>query len=78
MAENSTFTATVTAKTGPARQVTTEVLRGCTAITVDIKREVIQIYQGKELTGPCREFDLRGVTTITDTIADGVHTLVIS
>jgi hypothetical protein len=73
-----TISATVTAKTGPAKQVTTEVIRGITAITIDTKREVIQLYQGAELTGPCREFDLHGVTTITDTIANGNHTVVIS
>jgi len=78
MATGSTFQATVTAKTGPAKQVTATVLRGCTSMTVDVVREVIQIYQGNELTGPAKEFDLHGVTTITDTITSGVHAVVIS
>jgi len=73
-----TFSATVTAKTGPAKQVTSLSLTGLTSISVDVRRQVIQLYQGNELTGPTKEFDLTGVTTITDTIASGNHTLVIS
>jgi hypothetical protein len=70
--------ATVTAKTGPAKQQTAVVLSGITSIVIDVKRQVIQIYQGKELSGPAMEFDLTGVTTITDTIAATNHTVVIS
>lgn len=73
-----TGSATVTAKTGPAVQATATVLSGVTSFTVDIKRQVIQFYQGNELTGPAKEFDLTGVTTLTDTIASTNHTLVIS
>ena len=73
-----TFSATVTAKTGPAKQATALSLAGLTSITIDVRRQVIQLYQGNELTGPTKEFDLTGVTTITDTIAGGNHTLVIS
>jgi hypothetical protein len=73
-----TGSATVTAKTGPAVQATATVLAGVTSFTIDIRRQVIQFYQGDELTGRAREFDLTGVTTITDTISSTNHTLVVS
>lgn len=69
---------TVTAKTGPASQSTAAVLSGVTSIVMDIKRQVVQVYQGNELTGPSKEFDLTGVTVLTDAISGGNHTLVIS
>lgn len=69
---------TVTAKTGPASQSTAAVLSGVTSIVMDIKRQVVQVYQGNELTGPAKEFDLTGVTVLTDAISGGNHTLVIS
>lgn len=69
---------TVTAKTGPASQNTAQVLAGVTSIVVDIKRQAVQVYQGNELTGPTKEFDLTGVTVLTDAISGGNHTLVIS
>ena len=56
---------TVTAKTGQAVQVTALALAGITSMSVDWRRMVIQIYQGNELTGPAKEFDLTGVTTLT-------------
>ena len=74
----ATGSATVTAKTGTSKQVTAAALAGVTSITIDIKRQLIQIYQGTELTGPAKEFDLTGVTTITDTITATNHVLVIS
>lgn len=73
-----TMSATITAKTGPAKQLTTQVLSGLTSIVIDVKRQVIQLYQGSELTGPTKELDLTGVTTITDTITSTNHVLVIS
>jgi hypothetical protein len=73
-----TGAATVTAKTGPAKQATTLALAGVTSFVIDIKRQVVQIYQGNELTGPAKEFDLTGVTTITDTITSTNHAFVIS
>jgi len=73
-----TGTATVTAKTGPAKQRTASVVSGLTSITIDIKRQVVQLYQGNELTGPTQELDLTGVTTITDTITATNHAIVIS
>lgn len=73
-----TCSATVTAKSGPAKQTTAMVISGITSFTIDVKRQVIQIYVGTELTGPTHEFELTGVTTITDTIAATNHTIVIS
>lgn len=73
-----TMSATVTAKTGPAKQRTASVVSGLTSIVIDVKRQVIQLYQGNELTGPTQELDLTGVATITDTIAATNHTVVIS
>jgi hypothetical protein len=71
-------TATVTAKSGPALQATATVVSGVTSFSVDIKRQVLQLYQGNELTGPAREFDLTGVTTFTVAIASTNYTLTIS
>jgi hypothetical protein len=73
-----TISATVTAKTGPAKSLTASVFSGITSIVIDTKRAVIQLYQGNELTGPCIELDLYGITTITDTITAGNHAVVIS
>ncbi len=60
-----TASATVTAKSGPATQSTAIALAGITSMSVDFRRMVIQLYQGNELTGPAKEFDLTGVTTFT-------------
>ena len=73
-----TMSATITAKTGPAKQRTASVVSGLTSVVIDVKRQVVQLYQGNELTGPTQELDLTGVTTITDTIASTNHTVVIS
>lgn len=73
-----TASATITAKSGPASQSTAIPLDGITSFTVDVKRQVLQIYQGNELTGPAKEFDLTGVTTLTDTITATNHVLVVS
>ena len=73
-----TMSATVTAKSGPAKQTTAMVISGITSLVIDVKRQVIQVYQGNELTGPAKEFELTGVTTITDTITATNHVVVIS
>lgn len=67
MANSAPATATVTAKAGPAQQATAIVLTGVTAISIDWARMLVQLYQGSLLTGPCKEFDLTGVTTFTIT-----------
>jgi len=67
---------TVTAKTGPASQVTGLVLTDVTSITYDYDKKVATIFMsgGKGI----REFDLAGVTVITDTITGANHVLVMS
>ena len=71
-------TATVTAKSGPALQSTAISLVGITSMSVDWRRMVIQLYQGNELTGPAKEFDLTGVTTLTIATPGTTPVLVIS
>ncbi len=78
MAEASVFQATVTALAGPSKQSTASVFTGLRSIAVDVRREVISLYQGEPGSAPVKEFDLHGVTTITDTITSGVHAIVIS
>lgn len=74
-------TATVTAKTGPAQQVTAGVYSGLTGILLLPDRRVVQLFKGGDTNSPpAYEFDLTGVTTITGTIAGtaGTMTLVLS
>ncbi len=73
-----TGTATVTAKSGPAVQSTAIALTGVSSFSVDLLRKTIQLYQGAQLTGPCKEFDLTGVTTFTVTTPDTAPALTIS
>ena len=73
-----TCQATVTAKSGPAQQATATVITGITSFSVDVKRQVLMFYQGNELTGPEREYDLTGVTTFTIAIAATNFTLTVS
>lgn len=70
--------ATVTAKTGAGVQATAVVLAGVTGLSIDFRRNMIQIYQGNELTGPEREFDLNGVTTFTIATPGGNPVITIS
>lgn len=67
MANSAPATATVTAKAGPAQQNTAVVFSGVTSLSIDWGRMIVQLYQGAQLTGPCKEFDLTGVTTFTIT-----------
>lgn len=67
MASPVSGSATVTAKSGPAQQATAVSLTGVTAMSINWNRLLVQIYQGSDLTGPCKEFDLTGVTTFTIT-----------
>lgn len=78
MAEGSVASAVVTALSGPSKQSTAAVFTGLTSIVVDVRREVISLYKGEPGSGPVKEFDLHGVTTLTDTIVAGVHAVVIS
>ncbi len=73
---------TITAKAGPAEQSTALVLTGVTSVVIDVVSQLLQIYQGADVSGPAKEFDLTGVTTLTDTISGSgnaaVHTIVVS
>jgi len=65
---------TVTAKCGPARQATAVVFSGITDLDFDLPREMLHFkYDGRH-----QEFDLHGVTTITDTITAADHAIVVS
>ena len=73
--------ATVTAKAGPNEQNTAVVFSGITAFTVDIARQVLQLWQGSQPTSaPAKEFDLSTVTTFTATLsgAAGNWTITVS
>lgn len=74
----SPATATVTAKSGPALQSTAVALTGITSMSIDWRRMIIQLYQGNELTGPEKEFDLTGVTTLTIATPGTTPVIVIS
>ena len=68
---------TVTAKTGPNQQVTSLVIAGISQVVLDYDANIIQIFKDGQVP-PVREFDMIGVTTLTDTISGGNHTIVIS
>ncbi len=72
----SITTLTITAKTGPAGQVTAQVFTDATAFTIDVAKQTITIARGS-IPNP-EIFDLTGVTTITDTITSTNHAVVIS
>lgn len=78
MGAANTIQATVTAKAGPAKQATAIVITGLRCFTIDVKKEVIQFFTSEPGTGPTQEFDLHGVTTVTDTVTAGNHVIVIS
>jgi len=71
-------TATITAKTGPAQQVTAQALTGVTGFLLDIDKKVLQIFQGglaSDGSAPYKEFELSG-NTFTVTIAAGAVTAI--
>ena len=69
---------TVTAKTGPASQVTANVIREVTNVNLDLNKRVVT-YQVAGPNGPrTLEFDLVGVTTATITISGADYTMVLS
>ena len=72
------ISATVTAKCGPAKQATAISITGLQSIVVDVKKEVIQLFASSPGNSPAYEFDLHGVTVVTDTITAGNHAIVIS
>lgn len=68
---------TVTAKTGPNQQVTALVIPLVSQVVLDYDANTIQVFKDGQ-TPPYKEFDMIGVTTVTDTISSGNHTIVIS
>jgi len=70
--------ATVTAKTGPDRQLTAAVLNDVQGIDfqLDSKRLFVQVAQ--QAGDNIKEFDLSTVTTVTVTIAAGNWTVVVA
>lgn len=65
---------TLTAKTGPSKQLTAIVFNDITEINVDLKREVVHFVSN----GLKQEFDLHSIATFTNTITTGDNALVIS
>lgn len=70
--------ATVTAPTGPARALTSQVLLGVTRVDMDLNDKILQIYQDPAQSTMVKEFDLNGVTTLTCTITGGNYAFVMS
>jgi hypothetical protein len=65
---------TLTAKVGPARQLTATVFTNVTKVEVDMKREVVTFVS----EGQIHEFDLHSIATFTSTITTGDNAIVIS
>lgn len=65
----ATATVTVTAKTGPAKTVTTQAFAGIKSLVLDFDRQVFMLYCNKEGHGPVKEFDMASITVLTDVIA---------
>ena len=71
--------ATVTAKTGPERQITAGVFTGLTGMLVLPDRKIVQLFTGGDTNSPpMKEIDMNGVTTFTITISGTTYTVVIS
>ena len=71
--------ATVTAKTGPDRQVTGMVIQGITGMLVLPDRKVLQLFTGGDTNSPpAKEFDLSAATTFTVVIAGPTYTVTVS
>lgn len=69
--------ATVTAKTGPDRQLTAIVLSGMSRMIVDPDRKVLQFFKDTDAI-PSKELDLTGVTTFTVSISGSTYTVTVS
>ena len=65
---------TLTAKTGPSRQLTATVFTNVTEVHVDMARELVQFTSN----GLKNEFDLHSIATFTSTITAGDNAIVIS
>jgi hypothetical protein len=65
---------TITAVSGPAKTVTAGVFSNVTDYFLDLYRELITF----KTNGQYKEFELHGVTVITDTITGADHAIVVS
>jgi len=69
---------TMTAQTGPARQVTAGTFTGG-GILILPDRKILQMFQGGDTnTPPMKEFDLSTVTTLTCVISGPNYTITMS
>lgn len=66
---------TITAKTGPAQQVTSFVLTNVTNINFDLANRELDVITSD---GIIHEYDLVGVTAVTYTISGSTYTIVVS
>lgn len=69
---------TVTAKTGPDRQVTAVVLPNVTNVNFDLNDKVLQINQDNQSSNQIKEYELASVTTVTCTVTSGNYAFVVS
>ena len=77
MAASAQFT--VTATTGPGRDVTAKVFQGIKAFFVDVEKQMLFLYpQNDDVTGPILQFALTSTVTFTATISNGNWTVVVS
>lgn len=65
---------TITAKTGPGQQVTTQQIQNVIAMDFDYNAQTLKVQTSDRII----YFQLYGVTTVTDTISGGFHTWVVS
>ena len=75
----SPITATITAKTGPDRQITAGVFSGITGMLILPDRKILQLFVGGDTNSPpMKEFDLAAATTFTISISGSTYTVVVS
>jgi hypothetical protein len=70
--------ATVTAKTGPDRQVTALVLQNVIGVDFQLNDKRLFIQTETGVGDNIKEFDLTAVTTVTVTITNGNYAVVVS
>lgn len=69
---------TVTAKTGPAQQVTAQVLGDVQRMDFDLRANVLFVHQSPSSERQIKEFDLNSVATVTFTVSGRNYTMVVS
>lgn len=68
---------TVTAQTGPARQLTTTVIPNVNEVTFSPNQKMLRV-QIDDANGRNKEFDLAAATTVTCTITTGNFAFIVS